>query len=423
MNIESNKSMKPFYIIFSGQAFSLFGSRLVGFALVWYLTQTTGSATVLAIATLLAMLPQVLLGPLAGALIDRGNRRWIMIGADGGIALATLLLAVLFLTGVVQVWHIYAVLLIRALGEVFHYTAMQASMGLLVPEEQLTRINGLRQMLEGLMGIVAPVAGALALQVLPMQGVLAIDILTAALAIGTLLLVSIPQPALMNTAQSSPLADMLEGFRYVWNWRGLAILLGMATLLNMLLIPAISLLPVFVKNYFGGGAVELSWAEAAMGTGIIVGALLLSVWGGFKKRIYTSFSGVITLGSLCILIAFLPTRPLWFFIAAMGILGASIAVTNGPVMAILQAVVAPEKQGRVFGLVGALSGAAAPVGLMFAGPVADALGVQTWWLIGGAYCVIAALSMLFMPAVANIEAHGQSDLVAEAVPATEQASA
>src|SRR5215216_6313487 len=145
-----------FFTIWFGQALSLFGSALVQFALIWWLTQKSGSATVLAVATLVGMLPQIVIGPFAGALVDRWNRRLIMIFADATIALFSLLLAYLFATGVVQIWHIYAVMAVRSLGGAFHFPAMAASTPLMVPKEQLTRINGLNQALQGVNGLVAP---------------------------------------------------------------------------------------------------------------------------------------------------------------------------------------------------------------------------------------------------------------------------
>jgi len=168
--------MKPFLIIWIGQAFSLLGSQLVQFALVWWLTRTTGSATMLALATLAALLPQILIGPFAGALVDRWSRRRVMIVADIAIALATLGLAVLFWLNVAQVWNIYVLLLIRATGAAFHWPAMQASTPLMVPQKHLSRVAGLNQTLSGLAGILIPPLGALAIEVLPMQGVLAIDV-------------------------------------------------------------------------------------------------------------------------------------------------------------------------------------------------------------------------------------------------------
>ncbi len=139
----------PFFIIWTGQQFSLIGSQLVQFALVWWLTKTTGSATVLATATLVAIIPQVVIGPFAGPLIDRFSRRNVMIIADGGIALPSAALPYLFFAGFAQVWHIYVIMIIRAIGGGFHWPTMTATTTLMVPDRHLTRIAGLNQTMQG----------------------------------------------------------------------------------------------------------------------------------------------------------------------------------------------------------------------------------------------------------------------------------
>src|SRR4030095_10514381 len=183
-----------FFTIWMGQALSLFGSALVQFALIWWLTQKSGPATLLAVATLVGMLPQIVIGPFAGALVDRWNRRIIMMVADGTIAAFSLLLAYLFATGTIQIWHIYAIMAVRAIGSAFHFPAMSASTPLMVPKEQLTRVNGLNQALQGVNSLLGPPLGALLLGILPTQGILLIDVGTALLAILPLLFLSVPQP-------------------------------------------------------------------------------------------------------------------------------------------------------------------------------------------------------------------------------------
>jgi DHA3 family macrolide efflux protein-like MFS transporter len=143
----------PFFTIWTGQAFSLLGSQLVQFALIWWLTKTTGSATVLATASLVGLLPQVILGPVIGTLVDRWNRRLTLILADSTIALATLGLALLFWSGKVEIWHVYLLMFIRSTAGGFHWPAMQASTSLMVPKEHLARIQGLNQILQGGMNI------------------------------------------------------------------------------------------------------------------------------------------------------------------------------------------------------------------------------------------------------------------------------
>lgn len=248
----------PFFTIWFGQAASLLGSSLVQFALVWWLTLQTGSATVLAMASLVGYLPTIVLGPFAGAMVDRLNRRRVMIFADAGIAAATALLGVIYLLGWMQTWHIYVILLMRAIGGTFHWPAMQASTTMLVPKEQLARIGGMNQMLSGLMNIVSPPLG-LVVSVLPLYGVLSIDIVTALIAITTLLFVAIPQPKTLDIAPTGNplrtlLQDVVAGFRYVVHWQGLLILMIMAALINMLINPIGVLLPLLVTRVFHGGA-------------------------------------------------------------------------------------------------------------------------------------------------------------------------
>lgn len=397
------KSMKPFFVVWTGQAFSLFGSSLVQFALVWYLTQRTGSATVLATATLVAFLPDVLLGPYIGALVDRWSRRLVMMAADGFIALSTLGLAVLFWVDKVEVWHIYVIMFIRALGGTFHWPAMQSSTSLMVPSEHLARISGLNQALRGAMSIVAPMAGALLLAILPMQGILAIDVGTAVIAIVCLFFVVIPQPKPSKEDQGSALKAMMEGFRYVKAWPGMMLLMLMATVLNFFINPAFSLTPLLITEHFKGGALQLGWIESAMGVGVVIGGLVLSVWGGFKKRIFTTLVGLAVCGLGTVAIGFTPTGYLNIAIVSMFIAGFSMPIVNGPLFAILQDKVAPEKQGRVFTLVSALAGAAAPLGLAIAGPVADWLGVQAWFVVAGVVSLLMAVFGPFLRPIMTIE--------------------
>ena len=400
-----------FFTIWGGQAFSLFGSQLVQFALVWWLTRETGSATVLATATLVALLPQVILGPFVGALVDRWNRRIIMIVADTSIALATLLLFYLFATEQVQIWHIYAIMAIRSLGGAFHEPAITSSTSLMVPNEHLARIAGANQTLQGLLRIFAPPLGALLIELISTQNVLLIDVGTAALAILPLFFIPIPQPARHarqangEIEKTSYMHDLREGFSYVVKWKGLLGLIILAMLLNFLLIPAASLLPLVVTNVFNGGAKELGWVESVFGIGVIAGGVLLSIWGGFKRRIITSFSGILGIGIGVVLIGFIPASTFSIFLAAYFLVGFAQVFANGPLMAIMQSTVNPEMQGRVFSLLGAGATAMMPLSLLIAGPISDALGIRFWYIFGGTVCILMTIIALFIPSIMNIESN------------------
>jgi DHA3 family macrolide efflux protein-like MFS transporter len=398
-----------FFAIWTGQAFSLLGSSLAQFALVWWLTKTTGSATVLATATLVAILPQVLLGPFAGALVDRWNRRRVMIAADGLVALAAGLLAYLYWANAIQIWHIYAVMLIRSIGGAFHWPAMQASTSLMVPKQQLSRVAGLNQTLHGVMNIISPPAGALALSVFPMHSILAMDVFTALIAISPLLFVTIPQPPRQLADAQAVITprllwrDVREGLRFIYGWPGVFALLIMATVINFTLNPAFSLMPILVTKHFSGGALQLGWMNSAWGVGMVAGSLLLSVWGGFRRRILTTLSGLVGMGFGTLLIGLSPASAFGLAVASMFLAGFMNPITNGPVIAILQAVVPPEIQGRVMTVVGSVSAAMSPLGMAIAGPVADALGVRFWFVTGGIICALMGSIAFRVPAVLHIE--------------------
>ncbi|MBK7895356.1 MAG: MFS transporter [Candidatus Promineifilaceae bacterium] len=421
-----SKPLRPFFIIWSGQALSLVGSAAVQFALVWWLTQETGSATILATASLVAFLPQVLLGPFAGVLVDRWSRRWTMFLADGLIALATLLLAYLFWIEVIQIWHIFALMFVRSLGGAFHGPAMQASTSLMVPREHLTRVQGINQMLEGGLGIIGAPLGALLLAALPMQGILAVDVVTALFALIPLLFIAVPQPekSAEEAASGKKTAywtQMRQGLAYVWAWPGILLLMLLAMLVNFVLTPVISLLPLLVSDYFGGGAWEFGLMQSIFGVGIIVGGLVLGAWGGFKKQIYTSLMGLTGLGLGIGLTGLAPANFFWLAVVGGFLSGSMIAMTNGPIRAILQMAIAPEMQGRVFSLIGSLASAMTPIGLVLAGPLADRFGERPLFIAAGMITVLAGLAGFFIPALLNVE-DGRSRPLTTPEPAPKQSA-
>jgi DHA3 family macrolide efflux protein-like MFS transporter len=405
----NDTNWKPrFFTIWGGQAISLFGTRLVQFALIWWLTQETGSATVLALASLVGLLPEVLLGPFAGTLVDRWKRRYVILAADTAIALATLLLAYLFAIDAVGVGTIYVLLLVRGIGGSFHWPAMSAATSLMVPKEQLTRVQGLNSMLQGGLNIISAPLGAILLSLIPIQGILMIDVVTAAFAVLPLALISIPEVSKQADQaaageQSSFWEDFKSGLRYVRTWPGLMMLMVMAMMINFILTPAGSLMPILVTDYFGGGVFQLGWLEAAFGFGMIAGGLALGAWGGFKKRILTSMFGLIGLGIGLAVIGIIPSGVFWLAIVSAFFAAAMLPIVNGPIHAIVQAAVEPNMQGRVFTLMGSLSAAMAPLGLLIAGPVADAIGVQSWYVIAGVVSILMAVLGISLPAVMNIE--------------------
>ena len=314
-----------------------------------------------------------------------------MIVADSFIALLSALLAVLFWTESLQIWHVYVIMFLRALGGAFHSPAMQASTSLMVPRDQLTRVGGMNQTLSGIM---------------------AIDVITAAFAIGPLCFVHIPQPERKAhayvAAKPSVWRDVVDGFHYLWDWKGMFLVLMLATLINMAITPGMSLLPVLVQKHFRGGAVQLGWMNSAWGIGVIAGGVILSAWGGFKSKILTSMLGLIGMGLGLAIVGLSPAHAFWLSIAGLALGGTMNPIVNGPFMALFQQVVAPELQGRVFTVLQSMAALATPLGLAIAGPLSDWLGVQVWFVAGGLVCAVAGVAILLTPAVMHIESHGHA---------------
>jgi MFS transporter, DHA3 family, macrolide efflux protein len=398
----------PFFAIWTGQGISLLGSRLVQFALVWWLTQTTGSATVLATATMVAVLPGVILGPFTGTLVDRWNRRRVMIAADTFVALVALVLVILAWSGQLQVWHVYAAMLARAVGEGFHWTAMQASTSLMVPDQQLARIAGLNQTLHGTLNIAAPPLGALALAILPLHAILSIDVVTALTAVAPLLFIAVPQPVKQGVADAARGAAALwnetrEGLRYVWGWSGLKAVLLLAMVINFVVNPAFALMPLLVTRHFGGEALQLGTLQSGYGIGMVLGGLLLSTWGGFRRRILTSLCGLVAAGVAIAGVGLAPSDLFVMAIVSMFLAGLMNPLINGPLFAILQSVVTPAMQGRVFTLVGSLATAMMPLSLAVAGPVSDLIGVRVWFILGGTTLALLGAGAFLIPAIVHLE--------------------
>ena len=404
-----------FFTIWGGQALSIIGSQLVQFALIWYLTVQTGSATILATATLVGLLPNVILGPFIGTLVDRWDRRRIMLVADTMITLATICLAVMFALDAVAVWQIYVVMFIRALFGSFHSNAMTASTSLMVPVEHLSRIQGINQMLNGGLNVISAPLGALLLGVLPMQGILAIDVISALLAIVPLLFAHIPQPdrhtgITEGDGQETIWQGVKAGLRYVFSWPGLLIVSLMTVGINFTIIPAFSLLPLLVKEYFGGSAMHLGWVESAMGIGIFVGGGVLGAWGGFKRQIVTSLLGLMGMGLGTLVLAAAPPSALWLALIGSLFVGIMTPMTMGPFLAMIQTIVEPDMQARVFSLLNSAGTAMVPIGLLIAGPVADRFSIQVWFSFGGLLCITMAICGLIIPAVMQIESRNSAML-------------
>jgi DHA3 family macrolide efflux protein-like MFS transporter len=307
---------------------------------------------------------------------------------------------------------------------------MQASTTLMVPEDHLARVAGLNQALQGVGAIAAPPLGALLLTVLPMQGVLAVDIVTALLAISALLVVHIPQPRRIavtgQAAGPSMVADLREALRFLRAWPGILLVIAIAVLVNLLIFPALALQPLLVTQHFHGDALQLAWLQSAFGLGMLSGGVTLSVWGGFRRRTLTGLLALALSGAGFIGVGLTPANGFPVALAAMFFAWFMNPIANGALMAMLQIIVPAEMQGRVFTLLQSAAGAMIPLGLAIAGSLAEVVGVQIWFLIAGMAIAAMGIGALFVPAISRLDdvaKTGSADAgrAAEPVPATASA--
>lgn len=350
------------------------------------------------------IVPMVILGPIAGTYVDRWNRRLTILISDTAIACVSLLLAYLFWTGQMEIWHVYLVIVARSIGGTFHGPAIGASTTMLVPERHLTRVAGLNQSMTGAIQVFGPMLGALLISIMPLHGVMLIDVATATFAVLPLLFLRIPQPEVETMEEGERLVTSLRiAFRFVWQKRGILYIAALAGFMNFVINPVFVLLPLLVTEHFQAGPLELGWLQSASGVGLIAGGLLLSLWGGFRKKVVTMYIGGGLQGLALALLGVVPSNLFPVAVAAMGANGLLNAWYNGATAPVIQTVVPPDMQGRVFTLLTSVCQGVYPISLAILGPVVGLIGLRSWYVGGGLLVFAICMAALFVPSIANLE--------------------
>lgn len=383
VKLEKVNWKKTFFTIWSGQAVSLLGSAAAQFTIIWWLTIKTGSPSVLAMATLVGFLPQAVIGPFAGVWVDRLSRKTVLISADIFIAAASGVLVFAFYLGTPPIWLAYAVLFWRALGSVFHVPAMQASMPLLVPEEELTKTAGWSQFLQSASYMAGPVLGAMLMAAFSIPVVMAMDVITAFAAVGTVAVVPIPNPAIEGTEKRHMLREIFEALQVINQNKALKILLIPMTIVTIVYLPVGSLFPLMVNTHFSGTAWHASLVESVFAGGLLVSSLMLGIWGGFKNKFVMVSLSLDVLGLAIAVSGLLPGTAFVIFVILSGIMGLTGNFYSVPIIAFIQGAVPPESLGRVYSLLTSIMSLATPIGLLIAGPIAEIVGVAPWFFISG----------------------------------------
>lgn len=399
-----NNWKKKFAIIWTGQLFSILSSAIVQFSIVLWISLKTGSAEVLAIATIAALLPQTVLGPFAGVYVDRWDRKTTMIAADGFVALCSGALALLFYLDVIEVWHIYILLALRSVGSAFHAPAMQSSVPLLAPESELVRVSGVNQAIQSVCNIGGPALGAILVISFDMSFVMMLDVAGAFIACFALLFVTIPNPQCNKEVSSkSVLREMKEGFDAIRSNRGLVWVMSAEVLVTFFVMPVGVLIPLMTLNHFGGDIFQVSLIEVLYGSGMLCGGAILGIWKMKVRKIVLINFSYVCLGVLLFFMGVLSSTAFVAYAVLSAILGITIPFYNGPLTALIQTLVHPALLGRVFSFFLSISLLPALIGLLATGIVADAIGVANVFLVSGLIIAVIGVSTFFIPTIMNVE--------------------
>lgn len=388
---------KTFITIWSGQIFSTLSSMTVGYAVIFWLSIETKSAQVLATATIASLLPQLLLGPFIGVLVDRLDRRSVMIAADLFIAACTSMIAVLLFNGSTELYWFYILLMFRSVGSAFHIPAMQASTPLLAPESELMRISGINQMIQSGSIIIGPPLAALLISSLNMAYVMLFDVFGAVIACISLLMVHIPNPEKKENAPvPHVLREIKEGLYEIYSRRGILFLVIVNIAFVFLIMPVATLFPLMTLNHFMGGTYHVSMVEVFWGAGSLIGGLILGLKRfNVNKIVLTNIMYIVT-GFTFVFSGKLPENGFLMFMFLTLLGGVSMTIYTGVFMVILQTNIDPSALGRVFSIYGSISLLPSIFGLIYTGFVAERLGVNNAFLIAGSVIAILGLCLFFL---------------------------
>ncbi len=376
------------------QAISLFGSSLVQYAIMWHITLRTGSGVMMMISIICGFLPTFFLSPFAGVWADRYNRKLLIILSDAGIAFSTLILAVIFLLGYNEIWLLFVVSAVRALGTSVQVPAVGALLPQLVPEDKLTRVNGINGSIQSAITLLSPMVSGVLLSFASIEIVFFIDVVTACIAVFAMLFtVKVESHAKASQNQQvSYFEDFRMGLRYISKHMFIKQFFIYGAVFFFLVTPAAFLTPLQVVRSFGNDVWRLTAIEITFSVGMMLGGFLMASWGGFKNKIHSMAMAGFAIGIFTIALGAVPV--FWLYLLFMVLTGLAIPVFSTPATVLLQEKVEEDYMGRVFGVYGMISSAMMPLGMLAFGPVSDYVRIE-WLLLGtGALVLVQNVFML-----------------------------
>lgn len=404
------------YLFLTSQLLTGITSMIVQYAIIWYLTKQTGSATILSFATILGMLPMALLSPFVGPLVDRLNKKGLLIVPDIVAAFFAVILSIsgtLFQT--FPLWLIFVSLLMRSIAQTFQMPTIQAILPTIVPAQEVTRVNGQLGMVQSANLLIAPALGAMLFSMIPINLLILLDVLGAILGISILMFVQIPANQKQDD-QLQVLHNTILGLRQLMAVKGLRYMTIIGAIFTLLYMPCVGMYPLMTMAYFHGSVGQAGLIEVVYSAGMLIGGTIIGLFGKWKNRMPLIITAFFIVGVTTAISGLLPGNQQGFFWFILLNIPAGLAnpYFGTLLMAMIQQSFPPEQLGRVLGVLNSLLNLTGPMGLVIAGPLADSLGVELLFIIAGISAVAAGLAALLIPAVRNYDRQLQRRLKQEA---------
>jgi DHA3 family macrolide efflux protein-like MFS transporter len=391
-------------LFISGQALSLFGTMIVQYAILWHVTLKSQSGTMMMLFTIVGFLPMFFISPFAGVWSDRYNRKYIINISDGSIALVSLIVAVYLMQGSGDDASRYTILFIcafvRSLGQGVQTPAVGAFIPQIVPQEHLTRVNGIMTSIQSFIALGTPMVAAGLMSLAPLEVLFFVDVVTAAIGIGILLFfVKVPAKAkaeieAAKQKDTSYFHELKEGLKYVRSHGYVLRMIVITALYVFLFAPAALLTPLQVVRNFGEEVWRLSAIEIAFSAGMIAGGIFVGMWPGFKNRVQTMAVACIFCGLLSSALGLTPF--FWLYLVIMAVVGLGVPYYNATAMVLLQTTVEPAYMGRVISVFSMVSSSIMPMGMLLFGPLADKVSIDIILVVTG-----VMVSLLYIPMMAS----------------------
>ncbi|MBI3169604.1 MAG: MFS transporter [Chloroflexi bacterium] len=364
--------MFGFTIVWLGQIISVLASAMSQFALTIWMYEKTESATALGLMQVFFITPFLIISPIAGVMVDRHNRKMMMMVSDLMAGLATIMILILQASGVLEFWHLYLTSIVYGLGMAFQWPAYSAAISMMVSKEQYARANGMMSLVEAGPGVVAPLLAGALLPIVGLTGILFFDVATFLLAIGALSIVYIPQPPRTQEGEQgrgSVWKEAAYGFKYIFARPSLLGLQLTFFIGNLFAGIAMTVFAPMVLSRTANDSLMLGSAQTAGAVGGLIGGVIMSAWGGFKRRVHGVLTGWMITGLGMTILGLTGGLPTWVIGMVIGAM--VIPLVNGSNQAIWQAKVAPDVQGRVFSARRLIAWFTNPISPIIAGTLAD----------------------------------------------------